>query len=268
MVGLAGACGGGDDEIDGADVGSLLTRAGPATRSASPFSFVQTLRTEVADGTFLEQRNVGIFDVEENRVSIVVTSEGDATTVFTADTTVQPGSTLNLVIDEGLVYLRVDVLGLENTPWTTVESGGDGTSAEGTVSILGAALVATVSEGEQIGEEGSAMIAGAAVTHYRAPAQAADVAIYLPTETLNLLLEQGFRRDTVRSTTLVDYWLDDEGRIRRISIDHQPLIEELAGGLFDPGAEVTALRHTFEVLQFGGVEVEVPGPDEISPLDE
>ncbi|MDG2113457.1 MAG: hypothetical protein P8N02_12680 [Actinomycetota bacterium] len=265
---FAAACGDGDTDDAGDDIGSLLTRTGSATRGAAPFSFVQTLRTEVADGTFLEQRTEGVFDAEQDTVSIVVTSEGDATEVFTAGTTVLPGSTLNLVIADGAAFLRVDVLGLENTLWSRVEAGNDRATAEGTVAILGSGLVASVADGEQVGEKGSAVIGDAAVTHYRAPAAAADVSIYLPTETLNLLLEQGFRRSTVQSTALVDYWLDDEGRIRRVTIDHQPLIEELSTGLFDPGAEVTALRQTFEIVQFGGVEVEIPGPDEIAPLDE
>jgi hypothetical protein len=265
VLALTAACGGGDDDgsADGA-AASLLITAGAVTRSESPFSFVQTLRTETADGQFLEQRTEGIYDGEADRAVLVVTTEGTATAVFTADTTVQPGSTVRIVIDGQQVYLRVDVVGLDDTPWTAVTPSADGPTAEGTISVLGSALVANVADAEQVGDIGSETVGGVATTRYAVTANAAEAAIYLPTETLDLLVEQGLRRDRVRARARFDYWLDDAGRIRRIRIDHTPLVEELAGDLFEPGAEVTSLQHTFEIVQFGGVEVAVPGPDDIA----
>ena len=264
VAALALGCGGGSDGEDTVEAGALLTRSGSITRSASPFSFVQTLRAETADGKFLEQRTEGVYDRTADRSSLIVVSNGEATTVFTAATTVELGSVLNIVIDGSNVYLRLDFAGIDDlSQWTPLDAGPNSPTTEGTVSMLGAALVADVTSATLVDDDGQDSVGGVAVTHYRVPADSAEVAIYLPTETLDLLLEGGLRRDSVRARTTVDYWLDVEGRIRRISIDHQPLIDELTAGWFEAGAAVTSLRHTFEITQFGDVMVRVPSPSEI-----
>lgn len=261
---MLAACGDSDvDSTANADVVTRITRSGSATRDASPFSFVQTLRTGTADGRFLEQRTEGIYDGE--RASIVVTTDGDASDVFTVSSTIDPGSVLRFVIDGSAIYLRVDFLGIDDaSPWSVVEAGPTSPNAEGTVSILGVALVANAQQADVVGVAGDEVIAGESVTHYRVPAPASDVAIYLPTETLDLLVERGFVREQVSVMTSVDYWLSDDGRVMRVSIDHMPLLEALGVGRFSNGPEVTELRHTFEIVQFGGVDVVVPDPSEVA----
>ena len=53
-------------------------------------------------------------------------------------------------------------------------------------------------------------------------------------------------------------WLDDEGRIRRLVVDYLPLIEAMVGRGFEEGSTVSAMTHTFNVVAFGEVSVEVP----------
>lgn len=253
---LLSACG--ESDSTDQDAAAVITRGGAATRNSGPFQFEQVLRVTLADGEFLAQRTVGIFD--EDRVSLEVTSEGTAAGVFSAASTVDAGSILRIVIADE-VLLRVDLLtDTGDGPWTV---GPEGPSAEGSVSILGSALVANVAEAEVIGEPGGETIAGLSVTQYRAPAPAAEMAIYLPSEMLDLLAEAGLRRDRTTAMTEVDYWVSDDGRLVRVEIDHLPVLEVVGLDLFSTPSEITELRHTFEVLQFGGVEVEVPDSSQI-----
>jgi len=261
---LAVACG--DDDESTSDVSGRLTRAGTVTRAEGQISFVQVLRAETSSGEFVEQTTEGIYDGDAGQASLVVTTERSAgsDSIFVVDSTVEPGTTLRLVMDNGQVFLRVDVLGLDSTSWSLVPAGESTPTADSTVAVLGSALVADVSDGEQIGETGAETVGGVAVTRYRVPADAANVAIYLPTETLNVLAELGFRSRNLEAATTVDYWLDDADRIRRVEIDHQPLLTELVSGAFDPGVEIIAFTHSFEITQFGDVSVVVPGPAEIA----
>ena len=97
LVLLVSACSSDDGSAEeSADAAVVLSRAGSATRSSSPFGFVQLLRTELSDGKSLQQRTVGVYDGVNDRASIEVTSEGDTEGVFTASTTIDLGSKLSV----------------------------------------------------------------------------------------------------------------------------------------------------------------------------
>jgi len=256
-----GACG--SDEEPGPDFSALLTSAGSLTRAESPLAFVQALRVETGAGAFLEQTTEGVYDGEVDQASLVVTTEQseDGGSLFVVDSTVDPGTTLRLVMDGRQVFLRVDVLGLDNTAWSIVPASEATPTADSTVAVLGAALVAEPAAAERIGEIGAEDVGGVAATRYRVPANTAEVAIYLPSETLNVLSEQGLGTRPIDARTFVEFWLDDAGRIRRIEIDHEPL---LAAMNVEALRDVTMFRQRFEITQFGGVAVQVPSPAEIA----
>lgn len=236
------------------EVSRALTAAGPVTRANAPFTFEQVLRVESTSGSYLEQRTDGVYEPSAGRVALRITSEGDGAVAFSGST-VTPGTEVGIVIDGDRVLLRVDLDDVVDGSWASVNPGSDGPTVESAVSILGAALLADVNRAEVIGPD---TVGGVSVTHYRIPAPAGDLAVYLPTETLDVLLDAGFRREVVDGDAMVDAWLDDEGRIRRLVVDYLPLIEAMVGRGLDEGSTVSAMTHTFTVVPFGEVSVEVP----------
>ncbi len=244
-VGLLAGCGGG-----GEDAAAVVREAPDKTVGAG--SARVALRVTVPSGEVATTvSGEGVVDLEAGRGALKL----DLGAVGQAFGT----GTIDSILDRSGIYIRLPVAAATGRPWVKLDfaalAGQAGVNV-GSVGQLQSAdptqalkfLEGASSDMEEVGEE---KIRGEDTTHYRGTVDLKKAAGEISPEARVAIESLG------SGVVPVDVWLDDEGRVRKMSFQVDP----------DGTGPATATRAEFEMYDFGvDADVQVPPADQVTDL--